>query len=250
VDYKCYIDESGDEGIGTAGSRWFILGALIVPQEFENDLLQVVTAAKQRLGVKTLHWTKLKKHVQKQFVCNELLKGNWAYCCVATDKTHKNIVGAPNLKVKDQLYCYTVKLLFERLSWYARDNGNRVAIPIFEFRSGTSYKDMNDYIEKLSCWIPADAVQISWKNIEFRNYKLMPKDKCALLQASDCVVGAIKDGLEYGKLGLVEPSYIQTLSNRLYRRGGNLFSYGLKFLHIKQRDIGEVLAEYQWLKTI
>lgn len=250
MEYKCYIDESGDEGIGTGGSRWFILGALIIPQEREDELKNIVIGIQQRLEVKVLHWYKLKKHQQKIFLCQELLNGEWAYCCIATDKNHPNVLNAPNMKRKDQLYCYSVKLLFERLSWYARDNGNRIATPIFEYRSSTSYSDMESYIEKLSNWIPADAVTISWGNINYKSYRLLPKNQSELLQACDCITGAVKDALEFGRLGIVEPTYILKLQERLYRRGGNLFSYGFKFLHVKPRDMKQIKDEYEWLQTI
>lgn len=250
MNFNCYIDEAGDEGIGVGGSRWFIIGAFIVPSELDNDELGMVTEIKKRLNVKVLHWSKLKKHEQKKFVCQELLSKPWEYCCIATDKNHFSITGAPNMKRKGKLYFYTVRLLFERLSWYARDHGNGKAVPIFEYRSSTSYSDMQDYIDKLSCWEPAGAVRISWKNIEHQKFQLLRKDKCALLQASDCVTGTFRDGLEYNRFDMTEPSYFISLKDRLYRRNGELFSYGIKFLHIKPMDIEQILSEYGWLKNL
>jgi len=38
MDFNCYIDESGDEGMETGGSRWFILGALIVQWDLRTKL--------------------------------------------------------------------------------------------------------------------------------------------------------------------------------------------------------------------
>jgi hypothetical protein len=65
----------------------------------------------------------------------------------------------------------------------------------------------------------------------------------------------LKDGLEYSGYGLIEPSYILSLENRFYRRAGNLFSYGLKFLHIKPKrtqpqELEKLQSEYEWLKEI
>ena len=70
------------------------------------------------------------------------------------------------------------------------------------------------------------------------------------MQASDCVCGTIKDGLEYSGYGLIEPAYILSLKDHLYRRAGNLFSYGLKFLHVKPRELYKLQDEYEWLKTV
>lgn len=33
--FNCYIDESGDEGISTGGTRWFIMGAVIVDSKID-----------------------------------------------------------------------------------------------------------------------------------------------------------------------------------------------------------------------
>jgi hypothetical protein len=197
-----------------------------------------------------MHWSKIRKHDQKRYICQELQTEQWEFACVATDKTHPFITQSKGLREKDVLYCYSVRLLLERLSWYARDHGNGKAIPIFEYRSNTSYDKMHQYVQLLRGWIPQSEVKISWPNLEYRNFRILPKSKSRLLQASDCVCGALKDGLEYSGYGLIEPAYIMSLQARFYRRGGNLFSYGLKFLHIKPRELDTLKAEYEWLKTI
>lgn len=253
MDFNCYIDESGDEGIETGGSRWFILGALIVQQDLDFQTSTMVERIKNTFGKKNdwvLHWSKIRKHDQKRYICKELQTEQWVFACVATDKTHPFITRARGLKQKDVLYFYSVRLLLERLSWYARDHGNGKAIPIFEYRSNTSYEKMREYIRLLRGWVPQSQIQIYWDNLEYKNFRIVPKRVSRLMQASDCVCGALKDGLEYSGYGLIEPSYILSLKNRFYRRANNLFSYGLKFLNIQPRELDKLKAEYEWLKTI
>ncbi len=253
MDFNCYIDESGDEGIESGGSRWFILGALIVPIDIDYQTSLMVKRIKQTFDKKdnfVLHWSKIRKHDQKRYICKELLTEHWIYTCIATDKIHPYVVNATGLREKDGLYFYSARLLLERLSWYARDNGNGKAIPIFEYRSSTSYDKMHKYFEKLCNWIPRSEIKISWHNLEYNKFKIRPKRASRLLQASDCVCGALKDGLEYSGYGLIEPSYILSINDRFYRRGNNLFSYGLKFLHVKPGEIEQLKAEYEWLKKI
>src|SRR4030042_1082173 len=130
MNYNCYIDEAGDEGIETGGSRWFILGALIVPEIEDLKTSQMVQRIKKTFNKDDkwiLHWSKIKKHDQKRYICNELNTESWKYACVASDKTHPFILRSKGLREKNKLYSYSVRLLLERISWYARDNGNGIA---------------------------------------------------------------------------------------------------------------------------
>jgi len=249
--FNCYIDESGDEGIETGGSRWFILGSLIIPEEEDLQSSTMVSRVKKKFGHDdkyVLQWKRIKKHSQKLYVCQEYQTEQWTFTCVATDKTHPFITKAPSRKVKYALYFYSARLLLERLSWYARDNGNRKALPIFEYRSNMSYDEMRDYFLYLRGWIP--ALPISWNNLEYRNFKIMPKKQSRLLQASDNVCGAVKDGLEYDGYGNIEPRYVLSYADRFYRRNNNLFSYGLKFLHASSGTLADLQKEYNWLKNL
>ena len=251
ADVHCYIDECGDEGIGTGGSRWFILGALIVPAVADLQTSSMVARIKAGLGKDaqwTLHWRGMKKHDQKLFICQALLSEQWAFCAIATDKTHPSVMNAPGLKQKHQLYSYSARLLIERLSWWTRDHGYQKALPIFEQRSNTSYSEMRDYFRYLRGWMP--PTQISWPHVEYKQFAIVPKTKSRLLQAADCVCGALKEGLEYSKHGFIESRYIESLGGRFYRRGGNLFSYGLKFLHGTQAIRAVLKNEYPWLQKI
>lgn len=250
-DVNCYIDEAGDEGIETGGSKWFILGALIIPAAGDVHTSSAVTRIKHAWGKDgewVLHWSKIKKHNQKLFVCQELLTEEWTFSAVATDKTHPSITQAPGLKQKYALYFYSARLLLERLSWWTRDHGYSRALPIFEQRSNISYDEMKDYFRLLRGWMP--PTQISWPHVEYKQFIIRPKRLSRLLQATDCVCGALREGLEYSGYGFTEPRYIQSLGSRFYRRGGNLFSYGLKFLHGTPGIHTVLRNEYPWLKTI
>ncbi len=226
---NCYIDEAGDEGIASGGSRWFMLGALIVPGASDLKSSSAVPRIKQRLGRPNawpLHWARLNHH-QKLFVCSELLTEQWTFCCVATDKSHASVVGAPGLRTKWYLYFYSTRLLLERLSWFARDAGD-IASLVFEHRANMSYGALIQYLALLRAWRP--PTKVSWQNVDWEHPRILAKGNSRLLQAADCVCGAVKDALEYSQYGFVEPRYILTLGGRLYRRRGNLFSYGLKVM--------------------
>ncbi len=70
-----------------------------------------------------------------------------------------------------------------------------------------------------------------------------------LLQLADCAASAAFAALTPDAYGNCEPGYITVLKNHLYRRNGNLFSYGFKLFP----DGGALLAErpgYEWLKGL
>lgn len=249
--FNCYIDEAGDEGIGTGGSRWFILGAILVPDNIDPQTSTMVNRIKKTFGKSdhwTLHWCEIKKHDQKRYICQELQTEQWTFACVAADKNHPYITKALGLKEKYALYHYSARLLIERLSWYARDNGNEKALPIFEYRSNISYDEMREYFRHLRSWMP--PTRISWSNVEHKHFKILPKKNSRLLQATDCLCGAVKDALEYSGYGFVEPSYILSMGGRFYRHRGGLFSYGLKFLHANHNVLLDLKKEYEWLNKI
>ena len=251
MSFECYIDESGDEGIGTGGTRWFILGAIIVDDSIEPKTSGMIPRIKTTLGrdqKNPLHWTKIRNHDKRLYICSELLKEQWVFSCVATDKTHPFVQQAKGLPEKWNLYFYSTRLLLERLSWYSRDNGGGKAKLIFEKRTNMDYKQLNEYLLHLRRWMP--PLKISWDHLDWQNIEIISKEKSRMLQATDLVCGALSDALEYSQLGNIEPRYILMLKDRFYRRGNSLFSYGLKFLHIKGNVLDQCGNEYQWLKMI
>ena len=109
---------------------------------------------------------------------------------------------------------------------------------------------MRGYFEQLRNWTPQSEIQIYWDNLEHLNFKILPKKQRRLLQASDNLCGMVKQGLEYDGYGNIEPRYVLSVRKRFYRRGNNLFSYGLKFLHANPTVLSDLKNEYEWLKII
>jgi hypothetical protein len=246
--FKFYIDESGDEGIGTGGTRWFILGAVIVDDSINLQTSEMIVRVREKLGKDpkaTIHWTKIRNHDKKLYICQELVSEDWKFACVITDKTHDYVLNSDGLFEKWHLYSYSTRLLLERLSWFARDNGREKAKLVFEKRTNMDYTALKNYLAYLHDWQP--PTQVEWDFVDWQNPIILSKEKSRLLQASDIVCGALSDALERSKLGNIEPRYILGLKDRFYRRGNNLFSYGMKFLQVKGDVISQYGAEYDWL---
>jgi len=248
--FNCYIDETGDDGIGTGGTRWFMLGAVIVPEENDYQTSNIIPEIKKVLNKKpeyVLRWSKIRHHDKRVRICTELMKEKWEFSCVLADKTHPNIQNADGLHQKWYLYFYSTRLLAERLSWYARDHGGQKAKLIFEKRN-MSYDELIGYFGRLfngEC-----ETQIKWNHIDWEGIKIIPKGENRMLQAADLVVGATSEGFEHTPLGNIEPRYILSMKDRFYRKGNNLFSYGLKFLHVKGDSLKCHQDEYSWLTQL
>jgi hypothetical protein len=71
-----------------------------------------------------------------------------------------------------------------------------------------------------------------------------------LLQVSDICNSSCFNALEFDQYGYYDERYLLGLSNKIYRRKGNLFSYGLKFLPGNLHQSAELLQNYPWLKKI
>ena len=249
--FNCYIDESGDEGINTGGTRWFILGALIVPEHLDLQTSRMVPRTKAAIGKAenwTLRWSDVRSHDKKLRICQELLTEGWAFSCVVADKEHPVIRNAPGLRNKWALYFYSTRFLLERLSWYARDHAGQKASLIFEHRRNMDYDEMKEYLQLLRNRDP--PTEMAWANIDWKDFDVVTKGKSRLLQGADCLCGALSDALDWSPLGFVEPRYILSLGERFYRRGANLTSYGLKFLHANRQTLNDLRTEYEWLQKI
>lgn len=245
-DFNCYIDESGDEGIGTGGTRWFVLGAVIVPAEEDLTLSNAIPYIKRRLGKDetkyVLHWRKM-KHDVKLYVAQTLSAFPITFSAVVVDKEAEIIKNSSILKTKDTLYFYAARYLIERLSWLSRDSG-RIAKLTFEHRSSLDYDELRTYWRHLRFLV----TEVYWRAIDWNNFKVLPKHLSRWLQAADSYCGAISDGLEKNRFGNVEPSYIMALRDRIYRRRGNLFSYGLKFM--PTTALKKAKTDFDWLTRI
>lgn len=246
-DFHCYIDEAGDEGIGTGGTRWFVLGALVVPSEDDLALSEVVPTIKKRLGKDPagydLHWRYVDDHRTKKFISQSIGSKPVTFSCIVVDKEDKRIRQSRGLKQKYALYFYSTRYLIERLSWLARDSG-RVAHLTFEYRSNLDYDELREYWRYLRILV----TEIHWPAVDWRNFKIHPRGLSRWLQASDACCGAVFAALEPDRFGNIEDSYVLALKNIFYRRGSNVFSYGLKFMPTAARR--GAAETYSWLEEI
>jgi len=245
VEMYAYIDESGDEGIGGKGTKWFIITALIANQEEAAALGNTYHRIKQRINVganKVLHWSEL-SHSRRKAVTEELATNDFSICSVLVDTQHQDIINT-SLKLGGRLYFYTFRQLVERITWYCDDKGYKVRL-YPENKAGIKYRELNGYLNYIQ----------SQPDCEIRKGCILgvkPKSKSQsnLLQLADCVCGAVQNAVEY-KYGVIEDSYLLMLKDKLYRRSGKVFGYGIKFMPHKSKLIPQLLiGTYKWLNSI
>jgi len=75
VNFNCYIDEAGNEGIDTGGSSWFLLAGLLVAASQDLDVSRVVTFVKSEMGQRgpkrPIHWKEIRDHNKRLLLARE-----------------------------------------------------------------------------------------------------------------------------------------------------------------------------------
>ena len=245
MEMYAYIDESGDEGTGGKGTKWFVITALITSQEEATVLGYTYQRIKQRINLgadKVLHWYEL-NHSRRKAVIEELANNDFSICSALVDTQHQDIVNT-SLKLGGRLYFYTFRQLVERITWYCNSKGYKVRI-YAENKGGIKYKELNGYLNYIQ----------SQPDCEIRKgcilgVKPKAKTQSNLVQLADCVCGAVYNAVEH-KYGVIEDSYLLMLKDKLYRRDGKVFGYGIKFMPHKSKLIPQILSgTYKWLNSI
>jgi hypothetical protein len=139
------------------------------------------------------------------------------------------------------MYNWACRLLIERLTWYAAENGGGRRLNLFfENRTTTSYADLANYM----AWIQNDPTcQIRRGVIQ----SFQPVNQTVkLIQIADFYTSAAFMALEPDSFGNSEEDYLMRVRGQLYRRGGNLFSYGFKAFP----PMGLDRTRYPWLAQL
>ncbi len=250
MQYRCYIDESGDEGFkfDRGSLPWFFLSAVVVKDDDDELVRKTIDDVRDRIWTSRgqrppamLHWKDIdhnkkiviaKSLAEKPFVC--IAVGIWK---IKWGDTHC-------LRRSDWLYRYTARFLLERVSWYVHENKGRARIT-FSNRNRFQIDLLRSYIVQI---LQTKENQIkpvfSIKDIEVRN-----ASQLKMLQVADACAGAIGAAFNPDFYGNHQPYYLQILKDKLYRRDGDLLSYGLKMFPDKV-FAAAYLAEYPFMRDI
>lgn len=243
--FNAYIDESGDEGFvtmtvpGQGSSEWLVVGAVIVPEERDRELSHAVDELRKLLNrppPKPLHFRDL-KHNTKRASMDKLATYDFVFSIVALWKPPQG--AGKSFPRPPYMYNWACRLLIERLTWYADELGRTLNL-FFSNRASTSYADLQTYME----WIQNDPdCQIRRGCIQtFKPVNQTVK----LVQVADFYTSAAASAIEPDSFGNCEEDYLLRVKAQLYRRYGNLFSYGFKGWPPKGLD----RKRYPWLDSL
>ncbi len=133
--------------------------------------------------------------------------------------------------------------MLERITWFVDDRGGTVNC-VFEHRRNLSYPELRSYIQSQ---IVAQENEIHPEII--RNIEAEEGWQYKNLQVADCCVGSLFNALELNEFGHVEQGYIFKLQDKLYRRKGKLFQYGLKLFPHSYQALRSMVG-LQWVDEI
>ncbi len=227
-----YIDESGDLGSGK-GTRWFVLSAVIVDKEKEPEIRKKMEAIKGRINVKRIHLREITDYYKRALVVKEINEFDFTYICIITDT---DLLDPARLSA-NTAYNFQCKMLLERVSWFLRDTGRKADI-VLSARSTPRDQELIDYItQKL---LPYPHNMINSSTIEKVTAKAA--GSWDLLQLADVCATATFLAYEKNGWGFRTPCFLRVIQDHLYRRDGEVSSYGIKYYLSDGKEKENVLS--------
>ncbi len=239
-----FIDEAGDRSWALVSSDHFVMSAVVIAEESLTTaatFLKQLRADLRRRSGDTLHWKNLKAHSDRLHAAISLGTRPWVQICsVAVCKRHL-IVG--EVVDNDRFYLDTFRLLLERLSWLACDEGRELQYNlahVVRFKKEKLREYERALRQRRDC-------QIAWDSVDSRGGRIDQPSNMECLQLADIVASATFRAFEPDRHGNTELRYLVELGSRFYRRTGEpLTSYGLQ-LHPWSDS---TKAVYPWVTTL
>lgn len=217
IEYNVYIDESGDDGINK-GSKYFILTAIIVKKEIDLETSKSVDLIKQNLEMpikNQLHWKLLKGMPNKKMIMDIVGGLNIKIINVIIDTKCIQFIPSNNI------YNFFSGYLYERICWYMNEI-NGIANINISSRGNLSKSNLSKYLND------KNHKKFNIDTQFIKQIKIIPNERKKMLQLADCCCSALFQALKYNNKSHFD--YIKRIQHKLYSRGNNVLSYGLKLV--------------------
>jgi hypothetical protein len=225
--YRVYVDESGDRGMRPESSEYFVVAALIVKDECDAALrreLATIRAELHRSPDTLLHFRKM-GHPAKVKVTRDLGSSGNVAAITSVIICKRHLDRAPFISTADPMYLFALRMLWERISWYVRDHGNRKAKVTFAQIRHFKIDKINAYRTRLERM----ETHMHWPSFEGHPFTMRGVEEVELLQLADSVASAVAAAIEPNNFGDVEDRYLRNLAPKSYRyRNSPLSTYGLR----------------------
>lgn len=234
--WHAYVDESGDRGWnrrpgGTApgvrlgSSEHFSMTAVLCPDGSQNEILDRWTDAAKEIGRRpgdALHWTNVKSHAQRMHLATVVAAFEQIHICsVVLSKW--DVRNASAIRQPSYLYGWVLRLLVERLSWFATQHDSQIALHFAQV-VGLPPASIATYLRTLR----QQETTIDWESLVPKARVSTPKRQ-RMLQVADTGSGAIHAAFEWDPYGNAEPRYLEIIRPRIWCHDGRpMQSYGLK----------------------
>jgi hypothetical protein len=218
------------------------MSALVFDDDHEGDVTETIAQLRAELGRRPgdqLHWVNLKSHSLRLHAARTLgTSPHLLISSVVVCKRH--FIEMERLESEDTAYLYTFRYLLERLSWIARDRGRILDFTLAHIqRFPISRLRMYE-----SALAEREDCSIKWAYVE--PGKIDQPARVEALQLADLVASSTAAAFEPDQYGNTERRYLEELGPRLYRRNGNLLSYGMKLHPTAARTSGD----YPWIMSL
>jgi len=239
---SAYVDESGDRGHTKRSKDHFIMTAVVFRDRDHPKVHQLLADLRRDLGRRpgdALHWVNIRSHGQRLHAARTLGQAEFLTISnVVVCKRHFPL--GDLIHHEDAAYLYTLRFLLERLSWFGKSCGGPVEYTLAHI--------VRFQIAKLRVYearLHADAgCSIDWTCMH--PGRIDQPDRVEELQIADLAASATAAAFEPDSFGNTETRYLKEMAPRLYRRAGNLTSYGMK-MHPWN---GSVKEAYPWVQTL
>ncbi|WP_156365301.1 DUF3800 domain-containing protein [Sciscionella sediminilitoris] len=225
-----FVDESGHSSRSETASTHFVLTAVAFSETDEPKAAELIADLKRDTGQRDkLHWQKASHHFKRLRMAQLLGSAEWlTIASVVTCKTRLRPSGldAPGA------YNYAAKFLLERLTWLAKSRDHELDCTLSHVRGGHLEERLGDYLRTLR---KQREEGIEWDWVHAIDVRGQEDDE--RLDLADIAASGIASAFEVDEFGSYETRYLRRMRERFYRKGQNLFSYGLKvFPHPDDAD--------------
>lgn len=218
-----FIDEAGQRSTSKRSSDHFVMAAVVIPEgrlEAVKDAQATLRVELGRRPQDALHWQNFRAHSQRVHAAKSLGRMPVTVSAVVVCKRHL-ATGVPD---EHRAYLFTLRMLLERLSWMAEDQGAEASYTlahVVRFKMA----QLREYETRLR----AIETTLKWAHLDPAGGSIDQPKRVEQLQLGDVAASAIFQAFEPDQYGNTEQRYLDELAPRLYRRQGRaLTSYGLK----------------------
>lgn len=246
---RVFVDESGDPGTNPASSRWLVFGAVAVLPG-DDSVAEAIEEVRTRLDLRgTLHFTNIRRSIQKLYAFKTLAKANFTSLVVVSD-AHAWHSGSGPAQHNETHYRYALSHLIQRATVLASSLGLKLDL-ILEESGHTSLGSVRSHIERLSARSPDDHRRrfADWTALNPDSIWMVPKHEEPLLSAADGIAHAYYKALVVApKLGTAEPHYADIMQPHLWSHGSPAKIAGAGFFCTPPGTERRVYRDYPYIR--